>query len=328
MNCKVKLTVCKGAALLPKVTATQDEDAVTITVKDMNGEASATVPIMKVDSTYDPASENAQSGSALSAAIAAKRITAPRTNPGCFYEMPSGAYLLDGWFKIAQMRDDYGVEATQYFGEMALIYKEWSLGSDAVLFDAAKGELVLRHGSPLYEKHSYRTRIDNSYERIRDKVEDVNVMGVFAYPSAKAVYDYTKSIKLNKKKALKSVTLSASQILYDYSVPNGLTLFIMNEEDYLPENARVRDVAFDLSEECGEESVKGIYYGTEVAAVARTGVDGEKAYVLINEVKAEVAPEYGQKTLLMVTDPERNDESSIFPVIDGYGSVTFYYEEN
>ena len=42
MNCKVKLTVCQGAALLPKVTATQDEDAVTITVKDMNGEASAT----------------------------------------------------------------------------------------------------------------------------------------------------------------------------------------------------------------------------------------------------------------------------------------------
>ena len=328
MNCKVKLTVCKGAALLPKVTATQDVDAVTITVKDINGEASATVPIMKVDSTYDPASENAQSGAALSTAIEAKRIVAPSTNPGCFYEMPSGAYLLDGWFKIAQMRDDYGVAATQYFGEMALIYSEVGMGSDAVLFDAAKGELVCRRGSPLYEMRSYRTKIDNSSELIRDKVDDFNVMDVFAYPSAKAVYDYTKSIKLNKKKALKSVTLSASQILYDYSVPNGLTLFIMNEEDYLPENARVRDVAFDLSEECGEETVKGIYYGTEVAAVARTDVDGEKAYVLINEVKAEVAPEYGQKTLLMVTDPERNDESSIFPVIDGYGSVTFYYEEN
>lgn len=328
MNCKVKLTVCKGAALLPKVTATQDVDAVTITVKDINGEASATVPIMKVDSTYDPASENAQSGAALSTAIEAKRIVAPSTNPGCFYEMPSGAYLLDGWFKIAQMRDDYGVAATQYFGEMALIYSEVGMGSDAVLFDAAKGELVCRRGSPLYEMRSYRTKIDNSSELIRDKVDDFNVMDVFAYPSAKAVYDYTKSIKLNKKKALKSVTLSANQILYDYSVPNGLTLFIMNEEDYLPENARVRDVAFDLSEECGEETVKGIYYGTEVAAVARTDVDGEKAYVLINEVKAEVAPEYGQKTLLMVTDPERNDESSIFPVIDGYGSVTFYYEEN
>lgn len=328
MNCKVKLTVCKGAALLPKVTATQDEDAVTITVKDMNGEASATVPIMKVDGTYDPASENAQSGSALSAAIAAKRITAPRTNPGCFYEMPSGAYLLDGWFKIAQMRDDYGVEATQYFGEMALIYSEVGMGSDAVLFDAAKGELVCRHGSPLYENRSYRTKIDNSSELIHDKVDDVDVMDVFAYPSAKAVYDYTKSIKLNKKKALKSVTLSAGQILYDYSVPNGLTLFIMDEEDYLPENARVRDVAFDLSEDCGEESVKGIYYGTEVAAVARTDVDGEKAYVLINEAKIEVPPEYGQRVLLMVTDPERNDDSSIFPVIDGYGSVTFYYEEN
>ena len=328
MNCKVKLTVCKGAALLPKVTATQDVDAVTITVKDINGEASATVPIMKVDSTYDPTSENAQSGAALSTAIEAKRIVAPSTNPGCFYEMPSGAYLLDGWFKIAQMRDDYGVAATQYFGEMALIYSEVGMGSDAVLFDAAKGELVCRRGSPLYEMRSYRTKIDNSSELIRDKVDDFNVMDVFAYPSAKAVYDYTKSIKLNKKKALKSVTLSASQILYDYSVPNGLTLFIMNEEDYLPENARVRDVAFDLSEECGEETVKGIYYGTEVAAVARTDVDGEKAYVLINEVKAEVAPEYGQKTLLMVTDPERNDESSIFPVIDGYGSVTFYYEEN
>ncbi len=327
MNCKVKLTVCKGAALLPKVTATQDEDAVTITVKDMNGEASATVPIMKVDSTYDPASENAQSGSALFAAIAAKRITALRTNPGCFYEMPSGAYLLDGWFKIAQMRDDYGVEATQYFGEMALIYKEWSFGSDAVLFDAAKGELVLRHGSPLYEKHSYRTRLDNSYESIRDKVEDVTAIDVFAYPSAKAVYEYTKSIKLNKKKALKSVTLSAGQILYDYSYNDGMTLFIMYEEDYLPENVRIKDVAFDLSEECQEESVKGIYYGTEVAAVARTDAAGEKAYVLINEAKIEVVPKYGQKILLFVTDPEQ-DDSLIFPVIDGYGSVTFYYEEN
>ncbi len=327
MNCKVKLTVCKGAALLPKVTATQDEDAVTITVKDMNGEASATVPIMKVDSTYDPASENAQSGSALFAAIAAKRITALRTNPGCFYEMPSGAYLLDGWFKIAQMRDDYGVEATQYFGEMALIYKEWSFGSDAVLFDAAKGELVLRHGSPLYEKHSYRTRLDNSYESIRDKVEDVTAIDVFAYPSAKAVYEYTKSIKLNKKKALKSVTLSAGQILYDYSYNDGMTLFIMYEEDYLPENVRIKDVAFDLSEECQEESVKGIYYGTEVAAVARTDAAGEKAYVLINEAKIEVVPKYGQKILLFVTDPEQ-DDSLIFPVIDGYGSVTFYYDEN
>lgn len=327
MNCKVKLTVCKGAALLPKVTATQDEDAVTITVKDMNGEASATVPIMKVDSTYDPASENAQSGSALFAAIAAKRITALRTNPGCFYEMPSGAYLLDGWFKIAQMRDDYGVEATQYFGEMALIYKEWSFGSDAVLFDAAKGELVLRHGSPLYEKHSYRTRLDNSYESICDKVEDVTAIDVFAYPSAKAVYEYTKSIKLNKKKALKSVTLSAGQILYDYSYNDGMTLFIMYEEDYLPENVRIKDVAFDLSEECQEESVKGIYYGTEVAAVARTDAAGEKAYVLINEAKIEVVPKYGQKILLFVTDPEQ-DDSLIFPVIDGYGSVTFYYEEN
>lgn len=327
MNCKVKLTVCKGAALLPKVTAAQDEDAVTITVKDMNGEASATVPIMKVDSTYDPASENAQSGSALFAAIAAKRITALRTNPGCFYEMPSGAYLLDGWFKIAQMRDDYGVEATQYFGEMALIYKEWSFGSDAVLFDAAKGELVLRHGSPLYEKHSYRTRLDNSYESIRDKVEDVTAIDVFAYPSAKAVYEYTKSIKLNKKKALKSVTLSAGQILYDYSYNDGMTLFIMYEEDYLPENVRIKDVAFDLSEECQEESVKGIYYGTEVAAVARTDAAGEKAYVLINEAKIEVVPKYGQKILLFVTDPEQ-DDSLIFPVIDGYGSVTFYYEEN
>lgn len=328
MNCKVKLTVCKGAALLPKVTATQDEDAVTITVKDMNGEASATVPIMKVDSTYDPASENAQSGSALSAAIAAKRITAPRTNPGCFYEMPSGAYLLDGWFKIAQMRDDYGVEATQYFGAMALIYKELGFGSNAVLFDAAKGELVLRHGSPLYEKRSYRTRLDNSYESIRDKVEDVTAIDVFAYPSAKAVYEYTKSIKLNKKKALKSVTLSAGQILYDYSLIDEMTLYIMDEENYLPENVRIKDVAFDLSEECQEESVKGIYYGTEVAAVARTDPAGEKAYVLINEAKIEVVPKYGQKILLFVTDPERIDESLIYPVIDGYGSVTFYYEEN
>lgn len=328
MNCKVKLTVCKGAALLPKVTATQDEDAVTITVKDMNGEASATVPIMKVDSTYDPASENAQSGSALSAAIAAKRITAPRTNPGCFYEMPSGAYLLDGWFKIAQMRDDYGVEATQYFGEMALIYSEVGMGSDAVLFDAAKGELVCRHGSPLYENRSYRTKIDNSSELIFDKVEDVKAMDVFAYPSAKAVYDYTKSVKLNKKKALKSVTLSAGQILYDYSLIDGMALYIMYEEDYLPENVRIKDVAFDLSEECQEESVKGIYYGTEVAAVARTDAAGEKAYVLINEAKIEVVPKCGQKILLFVTDPEQTDESLIFPVIDGYGSVTFYYEEN
>ena len=327
MNCKVKLTVCKGAALLPKVTATQDEDAVTITVKDMNGEASATVPIMKVDSTYDPASENAQSGSALSAAIAAKRITAPRTNPGCFYEMPSGAYLLDGWFKIAQMRDDYGVEATQYFGAMALIYKELGFGSNAVLFDAAKGELVLRHGSPLYEKRSYRTRLD-SYESIRDKVEDVTAIDVFAYPSAKAVYEFTKSIKLNKKKALKSVTLSAGQILYDYDLISGMALYIMYEEDYLPENVRIKDVAFDLSEECQEESVKGIYYGTEVAAVARTDAAGEKAYVLINEAKIEVVPKCGQKILLFVTDPEQTDESLIFPVIDGYGSVTFYYEEN
>lgn len=328
MKCRVKLTVCQGAALLPRVSVQQDEEEVTVTVKGVSGETRAAVPIMQVDQVFEAESANAQSGVALNDALVAKRITATQDEPGCFCDMSSGAYLLDGWFRISQIRDDYGVLSTEHTGKMVLISNDIGFGAKVVLFDAANGELVFRRGSTISERSTVRTKLDDYFENSGCKVDNLDFIIVGDYPSAKAVYDAASCAPLNPRKALKKKTLYAGETWFDYDM-NHAMLYIYYEDQYLPENARIRDVSFDLREECGIEGVNGVYYGTEIASIVRSdeSIDGENAYVLISETKVEDVPDYGQKVLLITLDPERADGFEIFQNIDGYGNITLYYEE-